>query len=192
MDYPYILKPKVLLLKRKKKLGEEGNFLETMTRYEKRTSYDGEEIIKSMEHIFEDMTKNIMKGFKFLSIQSWEKYIDFKKTKEKNASACLKEQTKETREPPSSEIGEQNNYYMKMIEIHSQVTLKNMKRHHMSMKKFLLKILKIILRHMLPVAAFHTPGSHGRNIQATQCVLGGKSQVKAVTLFLTPPFRLNS
>ena len=26
-----------------------------------------------------------------------------------------------------------------MIEIHSQLTLKNMKRHHMSMKKFLLK-----------------------------------------------------
>ena len=32
-------------------------------------------------------------------------------------------------------------------------------------------------------------GGHGRNLQATQCVLGGKSQVKAVTLFLTPPFR---
>ena len=40
------------------------------------------------------------------------------------------------------------------------------------------------------VAAFHTPRLHGRNIQATQCVLGGKSQVKVVTLFLTPPFRL--
>ena len=39
------------------------------------------------------------------------------------------------------------------------------------------------------VAAFHTPGSHGINIQATRCVLGGKSQVKAITLFLTPPFR---
>ena len=44
-----------------KKVGEEGNFLETMTRHEKRTSYDGEELIKSMESIFEDMTKNIMK-----------------------------------------------------------------------------------------------------------------------------------
>ena len=42
------------------------------------------------------------------------------------------------------------------------------------------------------VATFHTPRSHGRNIQATRCVLGGKSRVKAVTLFLTPPFRLNS
>ena len=29
----------------------------------------------------------------------------------------------------------------------------------------------------------------GRNIQATWCVLGGKSRVKAVTLFLTPLFR---
>ena len=35
---------------------------------------------------------------------------------------------------------------------------------------------------------FHTPGSRGRNLQATRCVLGGKSRVKAVTLFLTPPF----
>ena len=40
------------------------------------------------------------------------------------------------------------------------------------------------------VAAFHTPGLRGRNLQATRCVLGGKSRVKAVTLFLTPPFRL--
>ena len=55
--------PKVLLLKRKTKVGEEDDFLETMTRHEKRTSYDGEEIIKSKEPIFEDMTKNIMKGF---------------------------------------------------------------------------------------------------------------------------------
>ena len=39
------------------------------------------------------------------------------------------------------------------------------------------------------VATFHTPGSRGRNIQATRCVLGGKSRVKAVTLFLIPPFR---
>ena len=36
-----------------------------MTRDEKGTSYDGEEIIKRMEPIFEDMTKNIMKVFEF-------------------------------------------------------------------------------------------------------------------------------
>ena len=42
------------------------------------------------------------------------------------------------------------------------------------------------------VATFHTPGSRGRNLQATWCVIGGKSRVKAVTLFLTPLFRLNS
>ena len=90
-------------MKRKKKVGEEGNFLETMTRHEKRTLYDGQEIIKSMEPIFEDMTKNIedmtkniMKGFEILAIQSWEKYIDFKKNKGKNASVCLKEQNEET------------------------------------------------------------------------------------------------
>ena len=77
-----------------------------MARDEKGTSYDGKEIIKIMEPILEYMTKNIMKGFKFLAIQSWEKYIDFKKTKGKNASACLKEQKEETHEPPSSEIGE--------------------------------------------------------------------------------------
>ena len=46
-----------------------------------------------------------MKGFEFLAIQSWEKYIDFKKTKEKNALACLKEKKEETHEPPSFEIG---------------------------------------------------------------------------------------
>ena len=75
--------PKVLLLKRKKNVEEEDNILETMTRNEKRTSYDGEEIIKTMEPIFEYMNNNIMKGFEFLAIQSWEKYIDFKNTKEK-------------------------------------------------------------------------------------------------------------
>ena len=80
--------------------------METITRHEKRTSYDGEEIIKIREPIFEDMTKNIIKLFDFFSIQSWEKYIDFKKTKGKNASACSKEQKEETHEPPSSEIGE--------------------------------------------------------------------------------------
>ena len=45
---------------------------------------------------------------------------------------------------------------------------------------------------VIVVAAFHTPGSHGRNIQATRCVLGGKSRVNVVTLFLNPLFRLNS
>ena len=74
-----------------------------MTRDEKGTSYDGEEHIKIIEPI---LTKNIMKGFELLAIQSWEKYIDFKKTKGKNASAWLKEQKEETHEPPSSEIGE--------------------------------------------------------------------------------------
>ena len=59
-----------------------------------------------MEPIFEEMTKNIMKGFELLAIQGWRKYIDFNKTKGKNASACLKEQKEETLEPPSSEIGE--------------------------------------------------------------------------------------
>ena len=73
----------MLLLKRKKKVGEEGNFLETMTRHEKRTSYDGKDIIKSMEPILEDMTKNIMKGFEFLAIQIWEKYIILRKPRRK-------------------------------------------------------------------------------------------------------------
>ena len=77
-----------------------------MTRDEKGTSYDGEEIIKSMEPIFEGISKNIMKGFEFLALQSWEKYIDFKKTKGKNASTFLKEQNEETHEPPSSKICE--------------------------------------------------------------------------------------
>ena len=38
-------------------------FGETMTRHEKRTSYDGKEIIISMEPIIEDLNNNIMKGF---------------------------------------------------------------------------------------------------------------------------------
>ena len=77
-----------------------------MTRDKRGTSYDGEELIKIMEPIFEDMNKNIMKGFEFLAIQIWEKYIDFNKIKGENASACFKEQEEETHEPPSSEIGE--------------------------------------------------------------------------------------
>ena len=43
-----------------------------MTRDKKGTSYDGKELIKIMEPIFEDITKNIMKGFEFLAIQIWE------------------------------------------------------------------------------------------------------------------------
>ena len=77
-----------------------------MTRDEKGISYDGKEHIKIMKTIFEDMTQNIMKIFEFLAIQSWKKYIYFKKNKGKNASTCLKEKNEETREPPSSEIGE--------------------------------------------------------------------------------------
>ena len=46
-----------------------------------------------------------MKGFELFAIQIWKKYIDFNKTKGKNASACLKEQKEETHEPPSSKIG---------------------------------------------------------------------------------------
>ena len=40
------------------------------------------------------------------------------------------------------------------------------------------------------VSSFHTLGGECViHIQPTRCVLGGKSQVKAITLFLTPPFR---
>ena len=77
-----------------------------MIRNEKGTSYDGEEYLKIMEPIFEEMTKNIMKGFELLDIQIVRKYIYLKKTKAKNASSCLKEQKEETHEPPNSEIGE--------------------------------------------------------------------------------------
>ena len=87
------MKPKSAFIEEEKnKLGEEDIFFEPMTRHEKRTSYDGEEIIKSMEPIFEDITKNIIKGFEFLAIQIWEKYIYFNKTKGENASSFLKEQ----------------------------------------------------------------------------------------------------
>ena len=59
-----------------------------------------------MEPIIEDMTKNIMKLFKFLAIQNWKKYIDFKKTKGKNASSWLTEKKEKTNELQSFEIGE--------------------------------------------------------------------------------------
>ena len=54
-----------------------------MTRDEKVTSYDGEEHIKIIEPIIEDMAKNTMKGFEFLAIRSWEKYIGLKKPRGK-------------------------------------------------------------------------------------------------------------
>ena len=48
----YIETQKYFCWRGRKKVGEEGNVLgETMTSHEKRTSYDGEEIIKSMEPI---------------------------------------------------------------------------------------------------------------------------------------------
>ena len=107
-----------------------------MTRYEKGTSYDVEELIKIMEPIFEDTENNIMKVFELLAIQSWKTYIDFKKTKGGNASACLKEQKEETHEPPSSEIGEVEEVVHEEDQNSFQVNLKNTKRNHMSMKKF--------------------------------------------------------
>ena len=91
-DHHYILKPKSVFVEE-----------ETMTRDEMGTSYDGEQHIKIIELIIEDMKMNIMKGFEFLAIQSLEKYIDFRKTKGENASVCLKEKKEETHEPPSYE-----------------------------------------------------------------------------------------
>ena len=49
---PLDIETKSAFVEEEKKVGEEGIFLETMSRHEKRTSYDGEEIIKSMEPIF--------------------------------------------------------------------------------------------------------------------------------------------
>ena len=40
-----------------------------MTRDEKGTLYDGEEHIKIIEPIFEDMTKKLMKGFELMASQ---------------------------------------------------------------------------------------------------------------------------
>ena len=139
MDHHYIFKPKSAFVEE-----------ETMTRDEKGTSYDGEELIKIMEPIFEDMNKNIMKGFELLAIQGWIKYIDLKKTKGKNASTCLKEQNEETHEPPSSEIGEVEEVVHEEDQNSLPSDIKKMKRHHMSMNNLLLKILKITSRHFLP------------------------------------------
>ena len=54
-----------------------------MTKDEKGTLYDGEEHIKIMEPIIEDMTKNIMKGFEFLAIQSLENIFILRKPRRK-------------------------------------------------------------------------------------------------------------
>ena len=54
-----------------------------MTRDKRGTSYDGEEIIKIMEPIFEDMAKNIIKGFEFLATQSWENILILRRPREK-------------------------------------------------------------------------------------------------------------
>ena len=51
-------------------------------------------------------TRILWKDLNFWLSKVGKIYIDFKKTKGKNASACLKEQKEETHEPPSSEIGE--------------------------------------------------------------------------------------
>ena len=57
MYHHYVLKPKSAFVEE-----------ETMTRDENGTSYVGEDIIKIMEPIFEDMKKNIMKGFELWDI----------------------------------------------------------------------------------------------------------------------------
>ena len=49
---PLYIITKSAFVEEEKEVGEEDNFLETMTRHEKRTSYDCEEIIKIMEPIF--------------------------------------------------------------------------------------------------------------------------------------------
>ena len=54
-----------------------------MTRDEKGTSYDGEELIKIMEPIFEDMDKNIMKGFEFFAIKVVENIFILRKPRGK-------------------------------------------------------------------------------------------------------------
>ena len=91
-----------------------------------------------------------MKLFEFLAIQICKKYIYFKKTKGKNVLVFLKEQKEETHEPPSSEIGEVEEVVDEEDRNSLPSDSEKDERHHMSMKKFLLKILKIISRHILP------------------------------------------
>ena len=54
-----------------------------MTRDEKGTSYDDEEHIKILKPIFEDMTKNLMKGFELLAIQGWKNIMILRKPRGK-------------------------------------------------------------------------------------------------------------
>ena len=65
---PLYIETKSAFVEEEKKSRIRGQFLgETMTRDEKGNSYHGEEHIKIIEPIIEDMNKNIMKGFKFLA-----------------------------------------------------------------------------------------------------------------------------
>ena len=66
---PLYIETKSAFVEDEKKVGEEGNsFGETMTSDEKGTSHIGTEHMKIMEPIFEEMNKNIMKGFELLAI----------------------------------------------------------------------------------------------------------------------------
>ena len=56
---------------------------ETMTRDERGSLYDGEEHIKIIEPIIEDMTMNIMKCFELFTIQSWKNILILRKPRGK-------------------------------------------------------------------------------------------------------------
>ena len=85
-----------------------------------------------------------------MAIQIWTKYIDLKKTKGKNASVCLKEQKEETHEPPSSEIGGVEEVVHEDDQNSLPSDSEKYEETSHEYEIFLLKILKIILRHMLP------------------------------------------
>ena len=59
------MKPKSAFVEeeKRKRRRRRNFFVETMTRNKKGTSYDGMVLIKIMEPIFEDMNKNIVKGY---------------------------------------------------------------------------------------------------------------------------------
>ena len=62
-------------------------------------------------------------------------------------------------------------------------------RFQLPSRAFLFRFLVEGYLLLFSIVTFHTPGLRGINIQATWCVLGGKSRVKDVTLFLTTPVR---
>ena len=77
---PLDIETKSAFVEEEKKGRRRQIFEETVTSDEKGTSYDGEENIKIIKTLFDEITKNmthhLMKGFKFMDIQHMDKLAE--------------------------------------------------------------------------------------------------------------------